>query len=288
MKHYCRNRKRIKIVQNIVQIGVGSAVAVVLAVGLTQVAIEAQGPKDVPEYEVLPRVIQTYALSEEDVVELEAPIVVVNLTLTGYTTENVNVRNEPSTEGKILTTIKPFTTIRYIEVNDEWVSIEYQDDVAYIFSEYIQEGDIPEYVSYYLNSNGFKSFMGYKAITAKSSDQYKIQHDYAYTGEYGIRQVDGRFCVALGSAIDAKMGTYVDLVLENETIIPCILADQKADIHTMSDNLTTAANGCVSEFIVDTSALESLAARMGDVSYVDSNWRSPVVEIRVYPINIFD
>ena len=81
-------------------------------------------------------------------------------------------------------------------------------------------------------NSGFKSYMPYTAITSKNSNQYKLQHTEAYTGEHGIRQVDGRYCIALGSYFGKEIGTYYDLVLENGTVIPCILADRKADIHT--------------------------------------------------------
>lgn len=289
VKHYCRNRKRNKMIRDLIHVTLGSITMSVIVIGVAQVAGQARSPETKfasPSYTIPPRVIQSSEPTEEttsfELVTFEPAVI------NGYTTTTVNIRSEPSTSSHILDTLKPFTIVEYTYFNDEWVKIEFQDQTGYLYSSYITEGDLPEYFSYYLTSKGFKSFMGYKAITATSSLQYKIQHEHAYTGEYGIRQVDGRFCVALGSAVDAKMGTYVDLVLENGAILNCILADQKADIHTMEDNLTTEANGCVSEFIVDTTKLESLAAKMGDVSYVDDSWKSPVVEIRVYPINIFD
>ena len=80
-----------------------------------------------------------------------------------------------------------------------------------------------------IKSSGFKCYTRYTAITRKSSLQYKLQKEYAYTGDYGIRMVDGRFCIAVGTAVTKKMGQYIDVVLENGTVIPCIAADQKAD-----------------------------------------------------------
>lgn len=135
--------------------------------------------------------------------------------------------------------------------------------------------EIPKY-------SGFKSYMSYKAITLKSSDQYKLQHENAYTGEYGIRKINDRFCVALGSHFGSEMGMEFDLILENGTIIPCILADQKADIHTDSQNIITVASNCMSEFIVDMNKLDPLSKKMGDMSYCNKNWDSPVVLVRVY------
>ena len=146
-----------------------------------------------------------------------------------------------------------------------------------------------EYKSYSIPKNkGFKSYMGYKTLTNKSSWQYKLQQSYAKTGDYGIRMVEGRYCIAVGSHFKTSIGQYLDLVLENGTVIPCIMADLKADIHTDSSNIVTLHNGCVSEFVVDTSVLNRTAKKMGDISYCLEDWKSPVVEIRVYDKNIFD
>lgn len=205
----------------------------------------------------------------------------------GHTTAKVNLRENPSTNSNILEVLPVGYNVTYTDYNEEWYQVETSDSIAYLHRDYVAEGSV-DYKTISLSSSGFKSFMGYRAITNTSSKQYKIQDQYAYTGTFGIRQVDGKFCVALGSAVNVSMGTYVDLVLENGTIINCILADQKDDIHTLDDNLTTAANGCVSEFIVDTSAIPSLAAAMGDISYSCEDWQSPVSEIHVYDFNIFD
>lgn len=144
------------------------------------------------------------------------------------------------------------------------------------------------YTEYQVPSNrGFKSYMSYKAITSKSSPQYKLQ-SIAYTGEFGIRQVDGRFCVAIGTFSAATVGTYIDLILENGTVIPCIVGDFKADIHTDSTNKVTSHNGCVSEFLIDKTALYSTAKKIGDISYCKEEWKSPVKIIKVYEKNVFD
>lgn len=145
-----------------------------------------------------------------------------------------------------------------------------------------------EYKKYTIPSNsGFKSYMSYKSITSKSSYQYKLQSQYAYTGNYGIRQVNGRYCIAIGTFSTASVGTYVDLILENGTVIPCIVGDFKAPVHTDSSNIVTLHNGCVSEFIVDINNLHSTAKRMGNVSYCEDSWKSPVKEMKVYNTNVF-
>lgn len=147
--------------------------------------------------------------------------------------------------------------------------------------------------TYFMPKNtGFKSYMDYTMITDTTSQQYKLQSSNAITGEYGIRMVNDRYCIALGSFFTSNLtnyiGQYVDLVLENGTIIPCILADQKADIHTDENNIITTHNGCVAEFVVETELLDELTRKAGDISYCNEDWISPVTQVIVYEENIFN
>ena len=204
---------------------------------------------------------------------------------TGYLTSNMNVRSKPSTDSEILE-VYPFNQkIQYQKYNDEWVEIQYKSGIAYICSEYISDEQL-DYIEYITPiTSGFKSYMPYTAITSKSSPQYKLQQS-THTGTYGIRQYDNRYCVAIGTAFNADVGTYFDLILVNGTVIPCIVADIKANNHTDSNNIVTIANGCLTEFIVDGSALNKNAKRMGDISYCNKDWNSRVEKIRVYDKNV--
>ena len=148
---------------------------------------------------------------------------------TGYLTSNMNVRSEPSTDSKILE-VYPFNQkIQYQKYNDEWVEIQYKSGIAYICSEYISDEQL-DYIEYIAPiTSGFKSYMPYtksngESIFNKNSNQYKLQQQ-CHTGLYGIRVKDGRYCVAIGTAFNADVGTYFDLILANDTVIPCIVAD---------------------------------------------------------------
>lgn len=152
----------------------------------------------------------------------------------------------------------------------------YEEQVAVNFIDY----EIP-------NHQDFKSYMGYKAITKQNSLQYLLQQNYAYTGLFGIRQINDRFCIALGSYFTISIGQYCDLILENGLIIPCILGDVKANQHTDNQNLFSS-NGCCSEFIVDSQILENSAKNSGNMSNICEAWNSPVKYVRVYDINILD
>ena len=132
--------------------------------------------------------------------------------------------------------------------------------------------EIPDYP-------GKKTYMSYKVFGGKSN-QKKLQ-DKAITDENGIRMVDGRYCVAIGTMANVVIGQLVDLVLANGTIIPCIVGDVKAEKDTDPTN-TFSPNGCCSEFIVDLTNLESMAKKRGDMSFICEEWQSPVKQIIVY------
>ena len=199
----------------------------------------------------------------------------------GWTKTNLNVRKEPSLDSEILEVYSFNTPIKYSKYNEEWAKIQYKTEIAYMSLDYISNKKL-EYQDYTVPiTSGFKSYMPYTAITSKSSPQYKLQ-EIAYTGTYGIRMYDGRFCVAIGTYFNVNVGTYFDLILENETVIPCIVSDIKADEDTDSSNIITKSNGCLTEFVVDSQTLNKNAKRMGDISYCCEEWDSRVEKIRVY------
>ena len=116
-----------------------------------------------------------------------------------------------------------------------------------------------------IGHNGMKTYMSYKAITDKTSKQYKLQQEIAYTDELGFRKVDNRYCVAIGTAFNASVGQYFDAELENGTIIECIVGDIKDDRDTDKSNVFTS-QGCCLEFIVDTKKLDGIIKTVGNCS----------------------
>ena len=130
------------------------------------------------------------------------------------------------------------------------------------------------------SNNSIKSYMDYRCITSPKSRQYQLQQSLAYTGDYGIRMVGERYCVAVGSYYTTTIGQYIDIELANGEVIQGILADCKANAHTDDSNRINP-NGSVIEFVVDTKVLDETARIMGDISYVN-NWDSKVVNIKVY------
>lgn len=139
------------------------------------------------------------------------------------------------------------------------------------------------------NKKDFKSYEDYRAIKSKTSPHYKLQRYYADTAPNGIRIVDGRYCVALGSYFTDVIGQYVDVVLQNGTVIECILGDQKADKHTDSKHIAHLTDGSIVEFIIDKNVMtKEIVGLHGNVSFLYEEWNSPVVQIIVYDRNFFD
>lgn len=199
----------------------------------------------------------------------------------------VNIRSEPSKDSKILGVLNYNDKVEFYQFGNRWSCIKFEGSTAYVYSKFISRKEM-NYTDYLMPiTNGFKSFMSYRAITNSNSHQYKLQKN-ASTEKYGIRQVDGRYCVAIGTAFTSRIGQYFDLVLENGEVIPCILGDVKADIHTDSENCYTISNGCASEFIVDMDSLSKKARLNGDMSFCCKRWNSRISLVRVYKKNFFD
>lgn len=98
-----------------------------------------------------------------------------------------------------------------------------------------------------------RSYMRYTAVTSRTSAQYALLNgDSAYTDKTtGFRMVNGRYCIAVGSAYTTKIGTKIDLVMADGTIVRCILGDCKSDRDTDESHMYCIHDGSVAEFIVD-------------------------------------
>ena len=190
-----------------------------------------------------------------------------------------NVRVQPNINSEIVTTLSFNEEVTIKEYNNEWDCIIVDSKKYYIWNE-LTTNTKCESVEYKTPCNKIKSFMSYRCITNISSDQYKLQQ-IAYTGQYGIRQVNGRFCIAVGSAYTTQIGQYIDLVLEDGSVIPCILADCKADEHTDSRNILTS-DGSLAEFVVDVPSLSKTVRYTGDISTACDDWESMITRIIIY------
>lgn len=211
----------------------------------------------------------------------QEPTIKYDLSNVGYSiVSGLRVRENPDTNSNVIEYLSYGDKIDYSIYNDEWLVIKVNNNYAYVNKKYIVD-TLPNYEAKSVEGDKRKSYMDYTMITSKSSPQYKLQHKHAYTDDTGIRMVDGRYCIALGSHYTHKIGQYVDLVLENGVVIECIIGDQKDDKDTNASN-TIAHDGSATEFIVETKALSKKVRRMGDIGYIYDGWLSKVVEIRIY------
>lgn len=134
----------------------------------------------------------------------------------------------------------------------------------------------------------FKSYMPYKLQSGKSifgswSEQYRLQTQQAFT-DYtcGIRTVNGRYCIAMGSFYTDTIGQYIDIVMDNGAVLECIIGDQKADKDTDPSHRYHAIDGSIVEFIIDSDAMIGMARKMGDMSYADDSFEGSIDKIIVY------
>lgn len=137
---------------------------------------------------------------------------------------------------------------------------------------------LPELEGY----NGKKTYEPYTTITSVNSWQYKLQQK-AYTNEDGFRMINGRYMIATGSGVSHDIGRYIDIVLENGTVIPCVIGDAKDDENTDQEfHIMTKKSHCVSEFLVDTSVMNPDLQLSGNMSNYREEWNSKVVKFILY------
>lgn len=128
-------------------------------------------------------------------------------------------------------------------------------------------------------NSGFKAYMGYKAITNKASIQYALS-EASTTDSKGLRTFCDRYCVAVGTGLNAPLGSCIDVILSTGVVLHCLVGDIKSDKHTDPTHIM-GANTNIIEFIVDTANLDKTAKRAGDISYI------PGFEGSVYAVIVY-
>ncbi len=154
----------------------------------------------------------------------------------------------------------------------EWSEILIEKKRYQLPSSYTKDGTTYSY-------EGFKTFEDTNKITFGEAGQINRN---STTNELGIQTLNDRYLVAVGTYFNLQIGQYFDLVLENGTVIPCVLGDTKADVDTCNSNIFTVHSNCMSEFIVQTDALPNEVQQKGDISFAKPEWNSPVKEVITY------
>ncbi|WP_130861284.1 hypothetical protein [Bacilliculturomica massiliensis] len=114
----------------------------------------------------------------------------------------------------------------------------------------------------------FKAYMDYRAITNRSSWQWKLQQK-AVTDEQGFRRVDGDYLVALGTYYAKGSGERFRITFSSGKTITVMTGDIKSNRHTNETRQYCPrgdGSGNMVEFIVDTGQMSRDARRRGDLS----------------------
>lgn len=157
----------------------------------------------------------------------------------------------------------------------------------------ITQTDTTATISIPANPNyiGRKSWESYDSITKSRGWAYDVVHsESTVTDEAGLCTIDGKYLIAVGSGVCPTVGTYLDMTLQNDTVIHCIVGDILPDniLDPINKIFTTndVSYSC-GQFIVmnRVGILDPEISRTGDCSYRDSRWKSLVKTITVYNTN---
>ena len=167
-----------------------------------------------------------------------------------YTSTTVLIKERADTEESIQAAAAPVQTTTATETT--------HTDNTY------QSLDVPA------GDTAFKSYMSWRTITNKNSQQYKMQKK-CWTDGNGLRRYKTYYVVALGSYYADHIGDTFRITTEDGNSFECVVGDFKADQHTDDKNQYTPMEGrkCVVEFVVDTPELNKKAKKMGDISYIE-------------------
>lgn len=150
-------------------------------------------------------------------------------------------------------TVEPATNT--VEVLDDYVPSKVQKvdkiDIQPVEEPKVEYKYTPVTMLYQTSA---KTYMDYRAITNKASDQYKLIHSDAITiCEDGfLRDSDGFIGVAMGSKFGPIGSRYV-CHLDNGKEIKVIKVEAKADQHTVNGFCGYVAYDII-EFVIDTKA----------------------------------
>lgn len=114
-----------------------------------------------------------------------------------------------------------------------------------------------------------KTYMSYRAITCKSSTQYKLQHSSStFSGLDGFRKyIDSNgmvfYMIAVGTYY-GRVGEKLTITMENGTVFNAIVGDQKSNMDTNATHQWCVWDDSVIEFIIDAAKLAPAIAQSGN------------------------
>lgn len=121
--------------------------------------------------------------------------------------------------------------------------------------EVVEEPVKEERTNYMCSSSSVKTYMDYRAITDKSSNQYRYIQAHMTVGADGfLYDEDGFIGVALGSHF-GPIGSKWEIVLDTGITFKAVKIDEKADRHVYN-GCQHKQDGSVIEFVIDSRKFE--------------------------------
>lgn len=119
----------------------------------------------------------------------------------------------------------------------------------------VEEPVKEERVNYVCSDSSVKTYMDYRAITDKSSNQYRYIQAHMTVGADGfLYDEDGSIGVALGSHF-GPIGSKWEIVLDTGITFKAVKIDEKADRHVYN-GCQHKQDGSVIEFVIDSRKFE--------------------------------
>lgn len=124
-------------------------------------------------------------------------------------------------------------------------------------------------------NSSFKTWMDYRAITNRGSNQYKFIQRWGWSDYDGFMRCDGEsdlgiednyYLIALGSYYGTEIGTKYRITTSTGKVFYGVLADCKANRHTNGTHQYAYNNNDVVEFIVDARKLNNRVKQMGNAN----------------------
>lgn len=167
--------------------------------------------------------------------------------------------------------LEELNSILSLTINEQTIAIQkIQEEKAELEKKNkdLEQKDVSSSKTTETNKDDFKSYMSYTAITDKASKQLQLQQQ-ARTDDNGLRCIDGRPLVAIGTGWGLSVGDIALITCGNGNSFEVVIGDIKADVDTKSDNKTTSHNNCRCEFIVDMSKLNTTVKKSGNVAVLE-------------------
>lgn len=193
-----------------------------------------------------------------------------------YVKSDVDIKKKPLIESQKTGKLYPLDSVLAMGTEEGWTKIKHKGKTRYVKRKSLTKKK-PQYIVKSAPRNAFKSYESFRGL---HYSQGKLQKK-AHTDKNGLRKVDNRYCIAMGSYYTTKIGCKIDLVMSDGQVIKCILGDQKSDRHTDSMHQKHRSDGSLVEFIVDNDKLNKRAKRYGDISKI-SEFKQSVRKVRIY------